>query len=138
MGVIGVGEGSDLVDELADGGEGAAPDRFLGDDVEPDLDLVEPGRIGGSEMDMVAGPCSEPALDFNVFMGAVIVDDEVDIEVRGHVGVDVLEEAEELLMTVPSLALGEHLASGHVEGGEEGGGAVTDVAMRDAFDVSEP
>ena len=58
---------------------------------------------------MVAGPSSEPALDFDVFMGAVIVHDEVDIEVRGHVGVDVLQEAEELLMTVPSLALGEHL-----------------------------
>ena len=85
---------------------------------------------------MVAGPSSEPALDFDVFMGAVIVHDEVDIEVRGHVGVDVLQEAEELLMTVPSLALGEHLAGGHVEGGEEGGGPVTDVAMRDAFDVS--
>ena len=41
-------------------------------------------------------------------------------------------------MTMPWLALGQDLACGHVEGGEEGGGAVTDVAMRDAFDVSEP
>ena len=86
----------------------------MGDDVERNLDLVEPGRIGGSEMEMVAGPCSEPALDFDVFMGAVIVDDEVDIEVRGHVGVNVLEEAEELLMTVPWLALSEDLARGHI------------------------
>ena len=138
MGVIGVGEVSDLVDELADRGERAAPDRFLGNDVEPDLDLIDPGGVGGGEVDVIAGPSSEPALDFDVFMGAVIVDDEVDIEVPGHVGVDVLQEAQKLLMTMPRLALGEHLAGGHVEGGEEGGGAVTDVAMRDAFDVSEP
>ena len=82
-------------------------------------------------MDVIAGPGSEPALDFDVFVGAVIVHDKVDIEVRGHVGVNVLEKAQKLLMTMPWLALGQDLACGHVEGGEEGGGAVTDVAMRD-------
>ena len=41
-------------------------------------------------------------------------------------------------MTMPWLALGDDLAGGHVQGGKEVGGTVTDVAMRDAFDVSEP
>ncbi len=87
-------------------------------------------------MDVITGPSSEPALDFDVFMGAVIVHDEVDIEVRGHVGVDVLEKAKKLLMTMPWRALGRDLARGHVEAGEESGRAVTDVAMRDAFDAT--
>ena len=46
--------------------------------------------------------------------------------------VNVLEKAQKLLR-----CRGLHWARS-VEGGEEGGGAVTDVAMRDAFDVSEP
>ena len=41
-------------------------------------------------------------------------------------------------MAVPRLALGEDLARGHVQGGEQGGGAVAGIAVRDAFDVSEP
>ena len=137
-GVVVVGEAEDLFLELGDRGEGAAADGFLGDDVEPDLDLVEPGGVGGSEMDMVARPGGEPALDLGMLVGAVVVDDEVDVEVGGHAGVDVLEEAQELLMTMPWLALGDDLAGGHVQGGKEVGGTVTDVAMRDAFDVSEP
>ena len=36
------GEGLYSVDEFFDGPEGAAPDGLLRDDIEPDLDLVEP------------------------------------------------------------------------------------------------
>ena len=122
-GVIVVGEAEDLLLELGDRGEGAAADGLSGDDIEPDLDLVKPGGVGGSEMNVVAWPGGEPALDLGVLVGAVVVDDEVDIEVGGHVGVDVLEEAQELLVTMPRLALGEDLAGGHVQGGEDGGGA---------------
>ena len=132
-----LGEGEDLLLELGDGGEGAAADGLLGDDVEPDFDLVEPGGVGGGEVEVVAWPGGEPALDLDVPVGAVVVDDEVDIEVRGDAGVDVAEEAQELLVAVARLALGDDLAGGHVQGGEDGGRAVADVAVRDAFDVSE-
>ncbi len=136
-GVVVVGEAKDPLLELGDGGEGAAADDFLGDDVEPDFDLVEPGGISGGEVEMVAGPGREPAPDAGVLVGAVVVDNEVDIEVRGHVGVNVLEKAQELLVAVARLALGQDLAGGNVQGGEEGGGAVADIAMRHAFDVAQ-
>ena len=87
---------------------------------------------------MVAWPGGEPAFDLGMLVGAVVVDDEVDIEAGGHAGVNVLEEAQKLLVAMPRLALGDDLAGGHVQGGKEVGGTVTDVAMRDAFDVSEP
>ena len=64
---------------------------------------------------MVARPVSEPTLNAGVLVGAVVVDDEVDIEVQGHVGLDVSEEAQELLIAVARLALGEDLASGNVQ-----------------------
>ena len=123
--------------ELGNGGEGAAADGLPGDDVEPDFDLVEPGGVGGGEVKMVAGPVDEPALDAGVLVGTVVVDDEVDIEVRGHVGIDVPEEAQEFLVAVARLALGEDLAGGKVQGGEEGGGAVAGVAVRHALDMAE-
>ena len=50
------GEAQDSLLELGDGGEGAAADGLPGDDVEPDFDLVEPGGVGGSEMEVVAEP----------------------------------------------------------------------------------
>ena len=85
---------------------------------------------------MVAWAGGEPAFDLGMLVGAVVVDDEVEIEVWAHAGVDVLEEAQKLLVAMPRLALGDDLAGGHVQGGKEVGGTVTDVAMRDAFDVA--
>ena len=69
-------------------------------DVEPELDLVEPGGVSGGEVEMVVWLGVQPAFDSDVLMGAVVVDDEMDIEVRGHVGIDVSEEAQELLVAV--------------------------------------
>ena len=39
---------------------------------------------------------------------------------------------------MPSLTLSEHVAGLHVEGGEESGGPMTCIAMRDPFDVAKP
>ncbi len=69
-----VGEAQDPLLELGDGREGAAADGLLRDEVEPDLDLVEPGGVGGSEVEMVAGSVGEPALDAGVLVGAVVAD----------------------------------------------------------------
>ena len=87
--VVVVGEVEDLLLELDDGGEGAAADGLLRLEVEPDLDLVEPGGVGGGEVEMAAWPGGKPALDADVLVGAVVVDDEV----QGQVGIDVPEEA---------------------------------------------
>src|SRR5215216_6137569 len=40
----------DCLDEDAEGGECAAPDRLPGDDVEPDFYLVQPGTAGRREV----------------------------------------------------------------------------------------
>ena len=48
-----------------------------------------------------------------------------------------IEEAQELLVAVARLALGKDRAGGDIQSGEEGGGAMADVAVRHAFDVAE-
>ena len=64
-----------------------------------------------------------------MFMRTVVVDHKVDIEVQGHVGVNVPEKAQELLVTVPRLALGQDATRGHVQRGEKRRGAVALVAV---------
>ena len=46
--------GIDLVDQVLHAAERASPDRSLGDDVEPDLDLVQPGGVGRGVVHVVA------------------------------------------------------------------------------------
>ena len=49
------------------------------------------------------------------------------LELRRHGGVHGVEEVAELLGPVPPVAAADHLARRHVQGGEQGGGAVPDV-----------
>ncbi len=65
-------------------------------------------------MNVVAWPGGEPALDLGVLVGAVVVDDEVNLQIGGDVGVDVLEKAQELLVAVARLARGEDWARGDI------------------------
>ena len=55
----------------------------------------------------------------------------------GDVAVDVAQERQKLLMPVASLALGQHLAAGDVQGREQGGGSMPDVVVGDAFDIAQ-
>ena len=97
----------------------------MGDEGEETFDLVEPGGIGGREVNVPTRTAGEPSLDVGMLVGGVVVDDEMDVELGRHIGLDVTQEGEELLMTMARFALGEDRAVEHVEGGEQGGGAVT-------------
>ena len=59
--------------------EGAASNGALGDDVEPDLDLVEPGSVGRREMDVETRMFGQPHFDLGVLVGPVVVDDDVEL-----------------------------------------------------------
>src|SRR6266849_9778946 len=58
-------------------------------------------------------------------------------ERRGHGGVDVAQELEELLVAMPVPALGEYPARGNVQGRKQCGRAVPQIPVRDAFDVAQ-
>jgi len=79
----------------------------------------------------------EPSSDLGMLVGGVIVDDEVDVEFCRHIGFDVSQEGEELLVAMAGLALSEDRAVEHIERCEEGCGAVPFVIVRDPFDVTE-
>src|ERR1700694_5215891 len=66
----------------------------------------------------------QPLADVLVFVGGVVVQDQVDRQVFGHLAVDGLEELQPLLMPVARHALPDHRAGQHVQSSEQGGGAV--------------
>ncbi|KRQ92911.1 hypothetical protein CQ12_30305 [Bradyrhizobium jicamae] len=65
-------------------------------------------------------------------------DDEMDVELGWHVGLDVTQKGEELPMAMAGFALGDDHAVEHIEGGEQRGCAVALVVVGDAFNVAEP
>ena len=68
----------DLPDQIFHASECAPADGLLGDDIEPYLHLVQPGSVGRRKMNMKARMNGQPALNPQMLMGAVVVDDEMD------------------------------------------------------------
>jgi len=83
-----------------------------------------------------ARPLRQPRPHLCVLVGAVVVDDQVVIQILRDGLLDLAKEAQGLLVPVTRFALGEHLASGHIQSSEQGGGAVADEVVRDALQVA--
>ena len=98
----------------------------------------EPRSVGGGAVDVEAGPLGQPGPDLGVLVGTVVVDHEMDVERGRQRCVHVPEEGQELLVAVAGLALGQDLAVGDIERGEQRRGAMALVIVRDAVDVAEP
>ena len=71
----------------------------------------------------------EPFADFRVLVGRKVVEDDVDSLVGRDLSLDLVEEADELLMPMLLHAAPDDFAFEHVEGGEQRGGAVAFVIM---------
>ena len=68
-------------------------------------------------MEVEPGVAVEPPPHAVVLVGAVVVQDDVDVESLGHVVVDRPEEDEELLVAVAAVELRDH---GRVQGVQSG------------------
>jgi len=77
-------EGVDFLDEVLHACERATTNRALGDESEPAFYLVEPGRIGGNVVHVIARPLRQPGAHLGMFVGGVVIDDEVKIEFGWH------------------------------------------------------
>ncbi len=86
----------DRVSEFGDRAVGAASDPFGGEFGEPAFDQVEPGAVGGGEVDVESGVAHQPAVDVGGLVGGGVVDDHVHVQMVGNVAVDQVEEAAEL------------------------------------------
>src|SRR5579862_2017543 len=125
----------DLSHELFHAAEGTAADGLLGDDVEPDLDLVEPGSIRRRVVHLKPWVRRQPAKHAGMLMRRVVIHDQVHGESGRDLGVDLTQEAQILLVTMAALAPTEDRAGRQVECCKQGGGAMTDVVVSHAFDI---
>ncbi len=57
---------------------GSATDLLVGEHGEPALDLVDPGTVGGREVELKARVAKQPAMNQRRLVGAVVVEDHVD------------------------------------------------------------
>src|SRR5437899_3328977 len=76
----------ELVDSLlqiGDTAKGAASHGLLGQLTKPTLHLVEPTRTGGNKMKTEAGMAREPGLHFRMFVRAVIVQHQMELQFLG-------------------------------------------------------
>ena len=136
-GIVAVDERLDLAHQIRDAAERAPLDRPLAEQAEPPLHLVQPGRVGGCEVQMEAWPRRQPLLDLGVLVRRVVVQYQVDVQLRRHLPVDQAQERQELLVAVPLPALADHPAGGDVQGGKQCRRAVPDVVVGVAFDVAQ-
>ena len=88
-----IDEALDLATQVSHGAEGSTANGFLRDVPEPTFHLIEPGRIGRRVVHVEARTTCEPAPDLGVFVSAVVIDHEVNIQMLGHAGFDVAQKA---------------------------------------------
>ena len=109
----------------------------MAQDPEPPLDLIEPGRIGGREVQVKAGVTHQPRAGLGMLVRTVVINHEMHFEFGRDIGIDLLQEAKELLMSVPCPALGQDPAVGDIESGEQGRGAMALVVVRETVGIAE-
>src|SRR5262245_30489702 len=64
--------------QLCDRSKGGAGERLVGQDREPNLDLIEPGGARRREMKVDVGMAGEPAVGLGL-MGVEVVEDDVNL-----------------------------------------------------------
>ncbi len=95
---------------------------------EPVLNQVQPGGIGGDEVEVEAGMGLPPGLDLAVLVGGVVVQDQVHLP-GGETPGQLAQEGQELLMPVAGGTRVVDAAGIQVQGRPQGEGAVADVVV---------
>jgi hypothetical protein len=78
LGIVALDEEADVALEIGHGSVGTAPDLLFGQQGEPTLDLVDPGRGGRGKVDVIVGPLSQPVPNELCLVGRRVVQDEMD------------------------------------------------------------
>src|SRR5580692_10828829 len=125
----------DGLDEFGNAPEHSSTDSLFGQVSEPSFHKVKPGTTGGDEVHVEARMTRDPSLYLRMFVGRVVVDDQVQGEIGIGAFIDGVEEVDPLLMAMSLQAFTDHDSLGDIEGGEEGGCAVTLVVMSQSPDA---
>ncbi len=115
--------------EFGDIVEGSSPYTLSGDFGEETFDHVEPGAGCRREVQLEAPMSCQPVLHGRRFVGGVIIEDQMQIEMGGRLSIDLFEESQELVCPMAWHTFADNRARCHIERGEERRGAVAFVIM---------
>ena len=65
--------------EIADAGERTTANGALGDETKPAFRLIEPGGISWRVVHVIARPLCQAGGNIGMFVGGIVIDDEVGI-----------------------------------------------------------
>src|SRR6516164_7264166 len=82
---------------------------------------------------MIMRPAGEPSPDLGSFVGGIVIHDDMDIEPLRDFRIDLLEEVQELSCPMPLVAFADDEPGGDIEGGEQRGRTMAQVAVRTTF-----
>ncbi len=100
LGIVFLHEGIDSLHEFSNIGEQSPWNVLPGQDGEAAFHLIDPWGVDGSEMQVEPGPPRQLTLHLGVLMSAVVIDAQMDLQAFGHTPVNLLQEGEELLMSM--------------------------------------
>lgn len=112
---IGANIAHQLASQVANGSEHAAGDDLALNPSKPDLDLIQPGRIGGREVEMHVGVFVQEPLNLGGLVCRQVVQDDVDFLLRFARTDYLTQESHELLAGVPCGRLALDLACPHIQ-----------------------
>src|SRR3990172_46532 len=127
--VVGFDEFLDGRDQLRNTREAAAANALVGQLAEPAFDQVEPRSRGRREVQLKASMLGQPALHLRMVVRAVVVQDQVDVQLRRNALIDLAQELAELDIAVTRIAGADHRPFERVQGGKQGRGAVALVVV---------
>src|SRR5215471_19676197 len=88
----------------------APADAFVGDLCEPSFHQVDPGAVGGSEMQVKTGSFGKPLSDQRGFVSAIVVQHDVNVEIGWHIALDLVQKPAEFLRTMATVQLANNPA----------------------------
>src|SRR5258708_6489299 len=122
--------------QIRDGSEYASRDDVALDLAEPQLDLIQPRRVGRSEVQMNFGMHRQEVRDRPALVSREVISDHMDFFAAGLIDHNVGEEGDEFGRGMPRSRFAEHLAGLGVEGGVQRQGAMTKVLKTVPFCAS--
>ena len=115
--IVAFDEFIDRMAQLSNTGKVSSSQGLAAQDTKPNLNLIEPGGVGWSEMKMHIGVSSQPTILFWLVAGKII-QNHMDV-LLGMSGQDSVHELEEFPATAAPVVTGLNLAAGNVESGKE-------------------
>ncbi len=90
--IVALHEGVDFLHQIVDAGERTPANGAPGDDAKSTFHLIKPRGISSRVVHLVARPLCEPIANLRMFVGGVVIDDEMDLVGWRNVLIEMAQE----------------------------------------------